>query len=123
MTPAVPAALGRVKSLVDPALRRAVATLSDEIRPAAEYHLGWVDATGAPLTTDGGKGIRQAFAILSAEVVGAPAEVGVPGAVGVELVHNFSLIHDDVIDGDVERRHRETVWSLYGFGRAPATHC
>ena len=121
MTATTPVALARVKSLVDPALRRAVATLSDEIRPAAEYHLGWVDAAGLPLSTDGGKGIRPAFAILSAEVVGASAAIGVPGAVGVELVHNFSLIHDDVIDGDVERRHRATVWSLFGVGQAVVT--
>jgi geranylgeranyl diphosphate synthase, type I len=113
-----PESLARVRSLVEPALRRAVAVLSDEIRPSVEYHLGWVDGTGAQLVGDGGKGIRQALAVLSAEVVGAPAMIGVPGAVAVELVHNFSLIHDDVIDGDTERRHRETVWSLFGIGAA-----
>lgn len=113
--------LSRVKSLVDPALRRVVSSLSEELRPPVEYHLGWVDKSGHPLANDGGKGIRPALAILSAEVVDAPAEVGIPGAVGVELVHNFSLIHDDVIDGDVERRHRETVWSLFGVGRAVVT--
>src|SRR3984957_10525835 len=113
-----PASLSRVRTLVEPALRRAVAVLSDEIRPAVEYHLGWVDEFGKELTNDGGKGIRPALAVLSAEVVGAPAVIGVPGAVAVELVHNFSLIHDDVIDGDTERRHRRTVWSLWGIGRA-----
>ena len=39
-----------------------------------------------------------------------------PGAVAVELVHNFSLLHDDIIDGDQERRHRPTVWALFGIG-------
>jgi geranylgeranyl diphosphate synthase, type I len=113
-----PASLARVRTLVEPALRRAVAVLSDEIRPAVEYHLGWVDKFGKELVNDGGKGIRQALAVLSAEVVGAPAVIGVPGAVAVELVHNFSLIHDDVIDGDTERRHRATVWTLFGVGAA-----
>jgi geranylgeranyl diphosphate synthase type I len=56
--------------------------------------------------------------VLSAEAAGAPASHGVPGAVAVELVHNFSLVHDDVIDGDAERRHRPTVWAIYGVGRA-----
>jgi geranylgeranyl diphosphate synthase type I len=92
--------------------------LSDEIRPAVEYHLGWVDAFGKVLANDGGKGIRPALAVLSAEVVGAPPVIGVPGAVAVELVHNFSLIHDDVIDGDTERRHRATVWTIFGVGAA-----
>ena len=43
---------------------------------------------------------------------------GVPGAVAVELVHNFSLLHDDIIDGDRERRHQPTVWALFGVGQA-----
>ena len=41
-----------------------------------------------------------------------------PGGVAVELVHNFSLIHDDIIDTDTERHHRPTVWSVYGIGPA-----
>ena len=41
-----------------------------------------------------------------------------PGAVAVELVHNFSLLHDDLMDGDVERRHRPTVWALCGVPAA-----
>jgi geranylgeranyl diphosphate synthase type I len=65
----------------------------------------------------GGKAVRPALALLSAEAAGAPAEVGLPGAVAVELVHNFSLLHDDLMDGDIERRHRRTVWAIWG---APA---
>jgi geranylgeranyl diphosphate synthase type I len=38
----------------------------------------------------------------------------VPAAVAVELVHNFSLLHDDVMDGDLTRRHRSTAWSVFG---------
>ena len=41
-----------------------------------------------------------------------------PGAVAVELMHNFSLLHDDIIDGDRQRRHRPTVWALFGVGQA-----
>lgn len=117
-TQSVPEVLLRARELVTPALRSAVDVLSPELRPLAEYHLGWVDAEGRPTGGDGGKGVRQALAVLSAEAVGAPPLVGVPGAVAVELVHNFSLIHDDVIDEDAERRHRPTVWALFGIGRA-----
>ena len=56
--------------------------------------------------------------LLAAEAVGAPATAAVPGAVALELVHNFSLIHDDLMDGDRERRHRPTVWALFGAGEA-----
>ena len=41
-----------------------------------------------------------------------------PGAVAVELVHNFSLLHDDLMDGDTERRHRRTVWAVWGAATA-----
>ncbi len=117
-TESTPGVLGRARTLVAPALRAAVERLSPELQPVAAYHFGWVDESGAPTGADGGKGVRPALALLSAEAAGAPSIVGVPGAVAVELVHNFSLIHDDVIDGDVERRHRATVWSLFGIGRA-----
>jgi geranylgeranyl diphosphate synthase type I len=50
-----------------------------------------------------------------------PADVGIPGAVAVELVHNFSRVHDDLIDGDLTRRHRPTVWSLWGVSGAILT--
>ena len=49
---------------------------------------------------------------------GGEAEAAVPGAVALELVHNFSLIHDDIMDGDRSRRHRRTVWDVYGVGDA-----
>jgi geranylgeranyl diphosphate synthase type I len=114
---AVTDVLARSRRLTDPALRRALAGLHCDIRRAAEYHFGFVEADGSP--GDGSrKGIRPALAMLSAEAVGSPPEVGVPAAVAVELVHNFSLLHDDIIDGDRERRHRPTVWALFGVGQA-----
>jgi geranylgeranyl diphosphate synthase type I len=114
-----PAVLGRAREVVAPALEAAVLRLSPELRPLVEYHLGLVDEHGGRIGgASNGKGVRPALAVLSAEAAGAEAEVGVPGAVAVELVHNFSLIHDDVIDNDTERRHRPTVWAIWGVGRA-----
>ena len=84
----------------------------------AGYQLGWCDADGRPGTGGGGKAIRPALAVLSAEAVGGAAGDGVPGAVAVELVHNFSLLHDDIMDRDVERRHRPTGWVVFGEGQA-----
>ncbi len=65
-----------------------------------------------------GKALRPALALLSARAAGEEAERGVPAAVAVELVHNFSLLHDDIMDGDTERRHRPTAWTVYGVGAA-----
>ncbi|MCL5048599.1 MAG: polyprenyl synthetase family protein [Firmicutes bacterium] len=117
-TTTVPEILSRTRKLVEPGLHRAVDTLSMELRPLASYHLGWIDENGQETGGDQGKGIRPALAILSSEAVAQPGETGIVGAIAIELVHDFSLIHDDVIDNDTKRRHRSTVWSLFGIGQA-----
>jgi geranylgeranyl diphosphate synthase type I len=84
----------------------------------AAYSFGWCEVGGAPAVASGGKGVRQALAVLGAEAAGAPGRAGVPAAVAVELVHTFSLLHDDIMDGDPARRRRPTVWKAYGTGPA-----
>jgi geranylgeranyl diphosphate synthase type I len=113
-----PRALTRCRDEVLPALRACVARLDPLSRAATSYHLGWTEADGAPRSGGSGKSVRATLALLSAELAGAPATVGLPGAVAVELVHNFSLLQDDVMDGDTERRHRPTVWFLWGKSNA-----
>jgi len=113
-----PDALARIGDIVQPALRAAVSTMPDDrMRLIASYQLGWCDAEGRA-TDGGGKAIRPALAILSAEAVLGRPDCGIPGAVAVELVHNFSLLHDDVMDHDVTRRHRPTGWVAFGEGDA-----
>uniref|UniRef100_A0AAU2UYH1 Polyprenyl synthetase family protein n=2 Tax=Streptomyces TaxID=1883 RepID=A0AAU2UYH1_9ACTN len=114
----VNALLERGRALSTPELRAAVDRLAAPMDTVAAYHFGWIDAQGRPAAGDGGKAIRPALALLSAEAAGASAEVGVPGAVAVELVHNFSLLHDDLMDGDEQRRHRDTVWKVHGPAQA-----
>jgi geranylgeranyl diphosphate synthase, type I len=106
--------LDRSRHQVVPALQAAISRLDPPTRLQASYHMGWCDEDGNPTSVGGGKAVRPALALLSAEAVGAPTEIGVPGAVAVELVHNFSLLHDDLLDGDLERRHRRTVWAIWG---------
>ncbi len=114
--------LDRSRAALGPAMRAAVARLDPASRLAASYHLGWCDPDGNPTPDgNGGKALRPSLALLSAGAVGAPAEVGMPGAVAVELIHNFSLIHDDLLDGDLERRHRRTVWAIWGAATAILT--
>jgi geranylgeranyl diphosphate synthase type I len=92
--------------------------LDDHTRRVAGYHLGWLDQGGRPVDGPEGKALRPVLALLSAQAAGASVEVGLPGAVAVELVHNFSLIHDDLMDRDTERHHRPTVWSVWGDAMA-----
>lgn len=111
------------RTAVEPALRAAVDTLPSAMRRIAGYHFGWWNEHGRPdpapgVKATGGKAIRPALVLLSAQAVGGVAAVAVPAAAAVELVHNFSLLHDDVIDGDVTRRHRPTAWSVFGLNAA-----
>jgi geranylgeranyl diphosphate synthase type I len=56
--------------------------------------------------------------MFASEAVGGRAERAIPAAVALEVVHNFSLIHDDIQDQDLERRNRPTVWAVWGKPRA-----
>jgi geranylgeranyl diphosphate synthase type I len=115
---AVLALLDLGRTLCAPPLREAVARLAAPMDTVAAYHFGWLDRDGRPASGDGGKLVRPALALLSAQAVGAEPEAGVPGGVAVELVHNFSLLHDDLMDGDETRRHRATAWSVFGPAQA-----
>ena len=113
------------RGVVEPALRAAVGTLPSSMRSIAGYHFGWWNEHGqsyrAPEKAEnaqGGKAIRPTLVLLSVQAVGGVPAVGVPAAVAVELVHNFSLLHDDVMDGDLTRRHRPTAWSVFGRNAA-----
>jgi geranylgeranyl diphosphate synthase type I len=109
--------LDQCGTTIAPALRGAVAQLHDDrLRALVEYHLGWRNADGSVTEGRTGKGLRGAVTLLTAKAVGGSSDVALPGAVAVELVHNFSLLHDDIIDDDRYRRGRETVWSLHGVG-------
>jgi geranylgeranyl diphosphate synthase, type I len=109
------------RGLVDPAMRKAVDTLAGPLRQIAGYHLGWWDEDGNPADASGGKAIRPAFTLLAARAVGGDPEGALPAAVAVELAHNFSLLHDDVMDGDRTRRHRRTAWTVFGRRNAILT--
>lgn len=120
-TTTAPASLLRARELLQPALRRSIGGLAPELRAVVSYHLGFADRDGRPAAGDGGKAVRPALAFLSAQATGAAPEAALPGALAVELVHNFSLLHDDVMDRDLERRHRPTAWALFGVGQAIVT--
>ena len=114
----MPEGVALARDLVGPAMESAIARLTPDVRAVAAYHLGFADADGNPTGSGSGKALRPALALLSARAAGAPPERGVTSAVAVELVHNFSLLHDDIMDNDTERRHRPTAWTVFGVGAA-----
>ncbi|WP_327167703.1 polyprenyl synthetase family protein [Streptomyces subrutilus] len=87
----------------------------------AGYHFGWWDRHGVPAPGASGKALRPALVLLACQGVGGRAEQALEAATAVELVHNMSLLHDDVIDGDALRRHRPAVWSVFGIPAAILT--
>ena len=119
MTAMLPAEIVAARDLVEPALRKAVDELTGQMRTISRYHFGWADRHGHDIAGGGGKALRPALTLLAAQAAGATTpDLAVPAAVAVELVHNFSLLHDDVMDGDVERRHRPTAWTVFGVPAA-----
>jgi geranylgeranyl diphosphate synthase type I len=114
----MPAGVAQARDLVGPATEAAINRLTPGVRKVAAYHYGFADAEGNPVRKGSGKGLRPALALLSARAAGASADRGVTPAVAVELVHNFSLLHDDIMDGDAERHHRPTAWTVFGVGAA-----
>jgi geranylgeranyl diphosphate synthase type I len=88
-----------------------------------KFHLGLIDSTGEPTTPEErrglqGKRLRPAIAMLAAQSVGGSPEAAAPLAAAIELLHNFTLIHDDVQDRSPNRRHRATVWRIWGDAQA-----
>lgn len=118
MTVVMPAGVAQARDLVGPATEAAISRLTPGVRKVAAYHYGYADADGNPVRKGSGKGLRPALALLSARAAGATADRGVTPAIAVELVHNFSLLHDDIMDNDLERHHRPTAWTVFGVGAA-----
>ncbi|GAC1648959.1 MAG: polyprenyl synthetase family protein [Herpetosiphon sp.] len=80
-----------------------------------EYHLGWRDTEWQAITTEGGKRIRPLLAVLACRALGGTVAHALPLAAALQLLHDFSLIHDDIEDHSTLRRGRPTLWSLRGM--------
>lgn len=96
-----------------------------------QYHLGWVDTNFSPIFGNRGKLMRPLLLLLAFEATSEhnqDAETeqhdarhlsrALPAAASIELTHNFTLIHDDIEDSDSERRHRQTLWNVWGIPQA-----
>lgn len=82
------------------------------------YHLGFVSVDGSPARASTGKRIRPMLTLLCCEACGGRVEDALPAAAAIELLHNFSLIHDDIEDRDELRRGRPTLWKIWGEAKA-----
>ncbi len=83
-----------------------------------KYHMGWEDKDGNEIEGSGGKYLRATLCLLASESLSGSFKKALPLAAAIELVHNFSLVHDDIQDDDSQRRHKPTVWSIWGKPQA-----
>jgi geranylgeranyl diphosphate synthase type I len=83
-----------------------------------QYHLGWMDALLRPTSAPSGKRIRPVLCLLACGAAGSDPRMALPAGAGLELLHNFSLVHDDIEDNSPSRRHRPAMWSLFGMPKA-----
>ena len=119
-----PIDLEALVALLEPEMHGALTALSGQaplLSGMVDYHLGFVDSrfeyTELPASARG-KRFRPAVAMLACAAVGGDPEVAAPLAAAIELLHNFTLIHDDIQDQSPTRRHRPTVWSEWGIAQA-----
>lgn len=103
-------ALSSCTPLVRESIERFLPPASLPLYQMTRYHLG-VDGGGA------GKALRPALCLLTCLGLGGTAEAALPAATALEYVHNFSLVHDDIQDGDQQRRGRPTVWARWGVAQ------
>jgi geranylgeranyl diphosphate synthase type I len=82
------------------------------------YHLGWMDEQFREQNFPAGKRLRPILCLLACAQMGGDPANALPAAAALEILHNFSLVHDDIEDGDETRRHRPTVWKLWGIPQA-----
>lgn len=137
VTPGIQATLLRYQQEIQAALRQAVQRGSVNRLPTQagdlssfygqmQYHLGWVDRSFSPIPINSGKLLRPTLLLLAYEASGAWGlsehsqdrgaylHRALPAAASIELIHNFSLIHDDIVDNDTERHHQPSLWTIWG---------
>ncbi len=114
----LPQVLKQYRSHIEAELKPLVTDISPPLSQMMRYHLGWSDERGQPRLTSEGKMLRPILCLLACEAVGGDWRGALPAAAAVELVHNFSLAHDDIEDGSTERRGRPTLWHIWGQPQA-----
>lgn len=82
------------------------------------YHMGWVDAALQPESRDNGKRVRPLLCLLTCAAAGGEWQMALPAAAALEILHNYSLVHDDIEDNSPTRRGRPTVWKVWGAPQA-----
>ncbi|MDD5660100.1 MAG: polyprenyl synthetase family protein, partial [Actinomycetota bacterium] len=114
----LPEIFNEFRQAIDLEMRSIISESKLPLYDMLRYHMGWIDEKGNPGVYDKGKFLRATLCMLACISTGADHEKALPIAASIELIHNFSLIHDDIQDNDIQRRHRPTLWYLWGKPQA-----
>ncbi len=114
----LPTAFNRFRDQIETEIKSLVLEEGFPLYRMMGYHMGWLDEYGEAAEGESGKRIRPTLSLLACEALGGDVKAALPAAAAVELVHNFSLIHDDIQDGNSERHNRPTVWWVWGPAQA-----
>lgn len=107
--------------IIDQEIERVFNTIGSpqrELYGMMKYHLGWVDGELRPVESYKGKRFRPTLCLLAYHSLSGVYDKALPSAAAIELIHNFSLIHDDIEDRDETRRGKPTVWKRFGIEHA-----
>ncbi len=114
----MPAIFNEYRKFIDDELSLIISSRELYLYSMMKYHMGWIDAEGNQTQSNSGKFLRATLCLLAAVSTGSDYKKALPIAASIEMIHNFSLIHDDIQDGDKKRRHRPTVWTIWGKPQA-----
>jgi geranylgeranyl diphosphate synthase, type I len=114
----LPSILTRYPARVADAMRRQALAAKSMTGRMSGYHMGWLDEHGGDRASVAGKLVRPSLCLWACEACGGDADDAIPAATAVEWVHNFTLVHDDIQDGDRNRHGRPTVWAVWGVAQA-----
>lgn len=112
---------GTMRSAVEQEMRAVLGVSNEQPDPflgMMHYHMGWIGADFLPVAVSGGKRIRPVLCLLCCMAAGGEWQQAIPAAAALEILHNFSLIHDDIQDASPNRRGRPTVWKIWGIEKA-----
>ena len=102
---------------IDSTIKQVLEGASDFMQGIISYHFGWADQSFQPVNVGRGKMFRPTLSLLVVEALTGGYQKALPVAAAIEMVHNFSLLHDDIEDNDLERRGRPSAWTIWGKSR------
>lgn len=118
LTDELPGMLQRYRTHISEALRFSLSKDDTPVYDMLRYNMGWVDIEGNPCAATEGKALRPTLCLFGCEATGGSINKAMPAAIALELIHSFSLIHDDIQDHDETRHHRPTLWAKWGVPKA-----